>query len=293
VGAVAVGRVALGAVAVALLFGGTACGERSEPTGPAISVYPVRLTDARDHPVTVDRRPRRIAALTPAGAGILDALGAKNRVVTARGGFFDANGKLMLTRLRSVKPELVVAAASDTRDERVLASVGAPVYFAPQNSIRDVEHAITQLGLLIGTPVAARELVHRLEATRHLVATRVAKEPRVGVFVDTGFFTTLPDTTLIGDLIRAGGGRDIAGPNPEPGPFDLVKLKQLDPDVYLATSDSGTTLDQLRRDRRTKTIRAVRTGRFAVIDPRVLQAGPQVGTSLLEIARILHPDAFR
>jgi iron complex transport system substrate-binding protein len=294
VGALAVGRIAptAAAAAAALLLAATACGERSEPTGAAVSVYPVRVTDARDRPVRVDARPARIAALMPAGRQILTALGAGKRLATARGGFFDAKGKLVLTRLRAAKPDLVIA-AQDSDDERDLASLGVPVYFTPQNSIRDVEHAITQLGLLAGAPVAARLLVHRIEETRSTVLARVAKTPRVSVFVDTGFFTTVPDTTLAGDLIREARGTDVAGPTPPPGPFSLAKLSQLDPDVYLATSNSGTTLEQLRRDAHTKHLRAVRNGRFAVVASNLFLPGPQVGQALAEIARILHPDAFR
>jgi iron complex transport system substrate-binding protein len=288
-----VGRVAAATVAAALLLAATACGERSEPTGAAVSVYPVRVTDARDRPVRMDTRPARLAALTPAGLQILSALGAKKRIVTAPGGFFDDKGRLLLARLKAAKPDLVIAPAQDTRDEQALASLGVPVYFAPESSIRDVEHGITQLGLLAGAPVAARMLVHRIEETRRAVLARVAKEPRVSVFVDTGFFTTLPDTTLVGDLIRQARGTDVAGPTPPPGPFDLSRLSELDPDVYVATSDSGTTLEDLRRDVHAKRLRAVRDGRFAVIASNLLQPGPQVGQALAEIARILHPDAFR
>jgi ABC-type Fe3+-hydroxamate transport system substrate-binding protein len=286
-----VGRVALAAAAAALLLGGAACGERSEPTGAALTLYPVRVVDARDHPVTLDRRPRRIAALAPAAAQILAAIGARERVVDPHRGFLDRNGRLLLDRLRGAKPELIVAPASDERDEGPLGSLGTAVYFAPQNSIRDVERAITQLGLLVGDPVAARKLVHAIEATRRRVAGRVAKRPRTSVFVDTGFFTTLPDTSLVGDLIREAGGRNVAGPTPEPGPFDLRQLKQLDPDVYLATSDSGTTLAQLRKDPRIRTLQAVRKGRFAIVDVNLLEPVPQVARALLRIAHVLHPDA--
>ena len=70
----------------------------------------------------------------------------------------------------------------------------------------------------------------------------------VTVFVDTGFFTTVGDRSLLGDMIRQAGGTNVAGASPETGPFDLGRSRKLDPDVYLATSDSGTTLAELRRE---------------------------------------------
>jgi ABC-type Fe3+-hydroxamate transport system substrate-binding protein len=61
----------------------------------------------------------------------------------------------------------------------------------------------------------------------------------------------------------------------------------------VATADSGTSLKKLRADPRTKRLTAVRSGRFGVVRDSLLQPGPQVGTALEQIARILHPDAFR
>jgi ABC-type Fe3+-hydroxamate transport system substrate-binding protein len=77
------------------------------------------------------------------------------------------------------------------------------------------------------------------------------------------------------------------------GPIDLADLLQLDPDAYLATSDSMLTLADLRRNPRTRKLRAVRKGRFMVVNVDLLQPGPQIGEGLTRIARLLHPNAFR
>jgi ABC-type Fe3+-hydroxamate transport system substrate-binding protein len=64
------------------------------------------------------------------------------------------------------------------------------------------------------------------------------------------------------------------------------------PNVYLTTSNSGTTLASLKRNRLTKHLEAVRKGRFGILPERVAVPGPGVGSALLEIAKILHPGAF-
>ena len=116
----------------------------------------------------------------------------------------------------------------------------------------------------------------------------------MSVFVDTGFFTTASTNSLLGDLIKQAGGKNIAGAAPQPGPFPVRTLRKLNPDYYLATSDSGTTLADLRRDPRTRGLDAVRRdGHFAILAAKVVQPGAEIGTELLAIAKYLHPDAFR
>ena len=84
--------------------------------------------------------------------------------------------------------------------------------------------------------------------------------------------------------------RSPAAPSPEQGPFPVKRLLQLDPDVYLATADSNRTLAQLRARAGVRRLRAVRSGRFAVLPEDATVAGPQVGEALVQIARTLHPQ---
>ena len=288
-GALAVGRIALAACAAALLLGAPACGERSEPTGPEARLYPVTIQSG-DRPLVVTKPAARIAVLDKPTESILHALGAGDRIV----GPAPAN-RIDFTALRRSHPDLIVAAASaDERDlSRAAAITHAEVYTAPGDSIQQVERSITQLGLLTETPVRARVLVRRIEQRRRAVGTRLANVPSVTVFVDTGFFTTVSDQSLIGDLIREAHGTNLAGTAAQAGPVDIADLLQLDPDTYLATSDTGLTLADLRRNPRTRKLRAVREGRFMIADADLLQPGPQIGEGLTEIARLLHPDAFR
>jgi iron complex transport system substrate-binding protein len=284
---------ALAACALVLVAGATACGERSEPTGETVRLYPVTVRDVEDRSITMSEAPRRVAALTEATADIVRALGAGKRLAGSTDRFFGPTGALIAARVRAAHPDLVLAASDTDGIETRATAIRAPVFLAPDGSIEEVERAITRIGLLLGRPVEARRLVHRIGAERAEVARKLARTRPVRVFVDTGFFSTIPEQSLVGDLIRQANGRNVAGANVQPGPFDLVQLAQLDPDVYLATSDSGTTLRDLRRDPRTRKLNAVRKGHFATVDARLLEPGPTVGEGLLAIARALHPDAVR
>jgi ABC-type Fe3+-hydroxamate transport system substrate-binding protein len=128
--------------------------------------------------------------------------------------------------------------------------------------------------------------------TRRRIASRLSGYKTASVFIDLGSFGTVGSRTLLGDLVSEARGKDIAGSAPEQGPFPLRQLVKLDPEVYLATSDSGTTLASLRRNHVTKRIQAVRKGRFGILQAKLAVPGPSIGSALVDVAKILHPDAF-
>jgi ABC-type Fe3+-hydroxamate transport system substrate-binding protein len=285
-------RAALVAVAALLLLVGTACGERAEPTGAVVRVFPVTVQGGGERPTVVRSAPRRIV---PVGAGprqILKALGLKRRTITVND---ELVGLPLVAEIRKARPDLIVASSStDPLDlARARGATGAAVYVEPSGALDDVVAAIGDIGLLTGRPVAARMLSARIQAKRRAVARELSGTNVVTVFVDDGDFATISTRSLLGGLIDEAHGRSVAGPSPEQGPFPLRRLLQLDPDVYLATAGSGTTLRQLRRDAEAKRLRAVRAGRFEVLPAGASIAGPQIGVALEQVARVLHPDAVQ
>ena len=285
-------RAAAFLAAVGLLIAATACGERAEPTGPLVQVYPVTVQGAGERPAVVNGVPHRVV---PLGAGprmILRALDLGRRVVTVNDSLV---GLPLVAQIRKARPDLIVASAdADPLDlARARSATHAAVYVEPSGSFDDVARAIDDIGLLTDRPVAARKVTGRLLRARRQVEARVSGSPSVSVFVDQGDFTTIPAQSLLGDLVREARGSSVAGASPEQGPFPLRRLAKLDPKAYIATSDSGTTLARLRANPKTKKLRAVRDGRFGILPARLTVPGPEVGTALEKIARILHPDAFR
>lgn len=287
----------------ALLF--TACGERGEPVGELPQPYPVTVRGGGDRATTLERRPDRIVALDPGSAELIAALGSGQQLVGVPARIqAPGNPKVVVSRTGQVdvdavvqlEPDLIVSTSAidqldSTRAER---QSGATLYVQPNSSVNDVLRGTIELGFLLGEPVQARRLAARLEAEVSEVEAKVAGEPTVSVFVDTGFFITIPERSLLGDLIRRAGGKSVAGETPGPDPIPPERLLQLDADVYLATSDSRVTLSQLRSDNQTARLTAVRKSRFAVLPSRlVIPPGPRVGQALERIARALHPDAFR
>jgi ABC-type Fe3+-hydroxamate transport system substrate-binding protein len=284
-------RAALVGVAALLLLAGSACGERAEPTGALVQVFPVTVQGGGERPTVMRSAPRRIVPIGTGPRQILRALGLKRRIITVDDTLV---GLPLVGEIRRAKPNLIVASSgTDPLDlARARGATGAAVYVEPSGALDDVMAAIGDIGLLTGRPVAARKLTAAIQAKRQAVTRRLAGTRTVTVFVDDGDFATISTRSLLGGLIDEAHGRSVAGPSPEQGPFPVRRLLQLDPDVYLATPGSGTRLKQLRADPEAKRLRAVRAGRFEVLPPDASIAGPQIGAALEEVARMLHPDAF-
>jgi cobalamin transport system substrate-binding protein len=284
-------KAAVVVVATGLLLVGTACGERSEPTGARLQIYPVTVQGAGERPAVERAAPQRIVPIGAGPRSILRALGLGKRVIPVDDSLV---GLPLVDRIRRAHPDLIVASGeADPLDlARARAATHAAVYVEPDSSLDDVAGAIDDIGLLTGRPVAARRLSGSLERARRRVAARLAGYPAVSTFVDLGGFTTAPSRSLVGDLVANADGKSVAGPAPEQGPFPIRRLVQLDPEAYVAVGTGTTTLARLRAGKRTKQIHAVRTGRFGVVESRLVVPGPQLGEALVQIARILHPDAF-
>jgi ABC-type Fe3+-hydroxamate transport system substrate-binding protein len=275
-----------------LLLAGTACGERAEPTGRLVQVFPVTVQGAGDKPTVVRSAPHRIV---PVGAGprqLLKALGLGRRVVTVNDTLV---GLPLVGAIRRAHPDLIVASSTtDPLDlARARTATRAAVYVEPSSSLDDVVQAIGDIGLATGRPIQARKLTAKIQAERRAVARKLAGTKVVTVFVDDGDFSTISAQSLLGGVIEEAHGASVAGASPEQGPFPVRRLRRLDPDVYLTTPGSGRTLRQLRSRPDTKHLHAVRSGRFAIVPAAASVAGPGIGRALEEVARLLHPDAVR
>jgi ABC-type Fe3+-hydroxamate transport system substrate-binding protein len=298
--------------ALGVLLGATACGERAEPVGELEQPYPVTVRGAGQEPAVLRGKPERIVALDPGSAELAIALGAKDRLVGVPAGMKKGNGPRMAPKsatevvspnlrvkvdeVARLEPDLLLATSSiDQLDlSRAQRETGAALYIQPGASIDDILRATLELGFLLGEPVEARAVASRIRSEVAAVEDRIADTRRPTTFVDTGFFVTVPERSLLGDLVERARGENVTGPTPGAEPIPIARLRRLDPEVYLATSDSGVNLRTLRRDPRTAKLTAVEEGRVVVLPSDLVQvAGPYVAQALERVARALHPDAFR
>lgn len=279
-------RAALLVFLAGLVLVASACGERAEPTGQTVQLFPVTVRG-----ITLQHAPARVAAIGSPAVSVVKALlpGAEPGVQKPR---LLAEPSVDAGRLRAFRPDIVIDSSGQSAAE-LQRLARAPVYTFSPSSIRDTEEGILDTGALVGDPLQARRINEDIEHKRTEVQREVGNLPPTSVFLDTGFFITVPAHSLAGDILSEAGGKSVAGANPGAGPYDLERLRRDNPDFYLATSDSGITLKDLRKNARTKDLRAVRAGNFGIVQSSSLQPGPEIGAGLVAVAKLLHPDAVR
>lgn len=285
---------------------GAGCGPRNEPRGDLEQPYPVSRQGVGENQTVLREAPERIVALDAGSAELVATIGAGARLVGVPAGVrlegaeeahevVRPNGRILVEAVVALEPDLILASpGNDPLDTaRAERESGAALYVQPAASVADVERAAIDLGFLVGRAPEARQLVGAIRQRVAEIERRLEAAETVTTFVDTGFFITVPDRSLLGDLVRRAKGESVAGANPGPDPFPLRRLVALDPQVYLTVTGSRVRLPDLRRHPVAGRITAVQEGRFAVLPAVfVTRPGPRVADGLEAVARALHPDAF-
>ena len=265
-------RLRLAVPLAALALAAPACGFKSEPVG-ALPSFPRTGQDGQGRTVTVAAQPGRIVSLDPgltetafavgAGADVVAASGAESYPPAARRLplAVDSSGRADESRIRKLKPDLILAPQAMAADAtRLAANLHVPVYVGGDGTLHDIEHDIAQVGVLTGFAVRGRTLVAHMQERVAAIRRGVDAEPPVRVFVDNGFFYTIDPAGPAGALIALAGGVDVATDADLGKPYPLSKLRAAQPQAYLALAGRGTTLSGLRRSAATRHLPAVRSG---------------------------------
>ena len=276
-----------------------------------------------DFPAGVERLPFCTQPRFEIGGGSSREIDGAVRSLAAEARAADALGvyRIDLDQLRGLAPTHIItqtqcevcAVSLREVEAAVEALVGfetAVVPLAP-NTLADIGDDIRRTGAALGAERAADELAASIDSRISEIAERAAAlsapltavppaaVPSVAVIEWADPFMTAGHWTM--EQVVLAGGRPVIG-EPE-GPslrFEWDDLAAADPDVIIV-SPCGFALERawrdaelLAADRRWAALRAVRSGRVAVIDGNqfINRPGPRVAESQEIIAEILHPDEF-
>jgi len=255
----------------------------------------IEIFDASGKRVSLDTPPRRILSLVPSASETLVSLGAGELLVGRTD--FDTSGALAHLpsvggglnpnpeAILALNPDLVIRFAGDSDPSTPLRldRLGIPHLAIQPNGIRDIRESILALGLVTRRRERARTLLDRMDETLSEIRERVSHRPRVRVGYLLG--GTPPwvagSGSYIDELLQVAGGEnvfsDIDGAF---GPVNVEAFLSRPIDLLLASEGAQVHLPDegipLRR-----------------VPAGVEIPGPGLAEAALELARILHPEAFR
>jgi iron complex transport system substrate-binding protein len=206
-----------------------------------------------------------------------------------------------LEKIVALRPDLVVGIAEGDLRTFVdkLAGLKVPVYIANPRDALEVLTSIRKIGEVTFAPEPARRIVRSMEEKIGSIRDKVQgrRRPRVLHILDFNPLISAGKGTFVDDLIRLGGGRNVAeaatGKYPR---FSMEEVLVQDPEVILlASMKSGDPLVKQRRWwERWKTISAVKQGRVYVLDSDLIhRPSPRMAEGLEKVAKAIHPEAFK
>jgi iron complex transport system substrate-binding protein len=269
------------------------------------------LIDMTGRAVTLAGPPQRIVSLVPSATEIIFALGGDERLVGVTD-FCDfppaarrkrSVGGMIAPSLEIVTaltPDLVIGTREGNRHETFvqIQRLGIPVYLVHADSVPEMLDVVARLGRLTGRGDAVGPLVARLEQRVQAVsgAVKGLRRPRVLYVLWPEPLIVPARASLITELIGLAGGDSItAGEAGDYPRFSIEAAVARAPEVIvLADHGSGTGTQQRDKWERLRSLPAVRAGRLHSVDGSVLHRyGPRVVDGLEQLARAIHPEAFR
>ena len=271
----------------------------------------VAVRDMEGRELVFAAPPRRIVSLVPSATEIIFAIGGEDRLVgrtdfcdypaaarakTSVGGMINPNLETLVT----LKPDLVLATNSGNREEtfKQLTRLGIPVYLVGADRIAEVKDVARRLGALTGRDAAVVPLLDRIDRRVAMIrdAVKAHGRPRV-------LYVLWPDplivpgrAALVTELIDIAGGESITAADAEQYPrYSLEAAVAKAPDIIvLANHGSRSGPIAIDRWQRLTSLPAIKSGRVHSVDGNLMHRyGPRVLDGLDQLARAIHPEAFR
>jgi len=204
-----------------------------------------------------------------------------------------------LERIISLKPQVVLISTASQLEvfTHQLQSQNIAVYVTDPHDLQGVFRSIEQIGEMLGQKSQADHLVLQLRARTNAVEQAVKQRAPVRVFyqVSAEPLYTAGHDAFVTDLLRRAGAASVTADVPGAWPkYSNESALAAKPEaIILPTGGSmgtgnSTVTEALRQSP------AVLAGRvYKINDDHLARPGPRAVDGLEEMAKALHPDAFK
>ena len=201
-------------------------------------------------------------------------------------------------RIMALDPDLVLVSPGPGNWDsvRVLRKSGARVEVLWTESVADVLSAIERVGEICGVPRSAALVRARIEEGLASVAEKVRGRERPGVILALSpppRVFLAGGRSFTGELLEiAGGLNPAANAREDFQAYDLEQIASMAPEVIIDASMGGDA-GSLDGWRVLRGVPAVETGRtYLLPGDAALRPGPRLAQGALDLARLIHPEAF-
>ena len=299
-------KVLLLILVLACLQGCTSRKNSISPEGPVRR----QITDDSGKTVSLPVPVKRVISLAPNLTEIVFAVGAGDRLV-GRTSYcdFPAEAKSVaevgdtlhpsLERIIALKPQVVLVSTASQLEgfTRQLQEHDIAVFVTDPHDLEGVFRSMNQIGDILGAAEKAKQLTDELKLRVMIVANKLHKTPPVRVFYQLSaepLYTAGKDS-FVNDLIQFAGGMSVTADVPGAWPkYSAEAALATKPEAIIlptggSMGDSNTDVaEPLKRSP------AVLNGRvYKINDDHLVRPGPRAVDGLEEIARALHPEAFK
>ncbi len=301
---------AAGLALICIAWPGLSCGDRG-PAAPANAPSKVRtVVDDEGRSISIPRTVNRVVSLAPNLTEIVFAIGAGDRLV-GNTTFCDypveANAITKIgdtlhpsiERIIALKPDVALVSTASQLEAftKQLDEHRIAVYVTNPRSLDQVFTSMTRLGELLGTEEQAAILVNQLKSRAEKVqsAVRSAKPMTVFYQVSGEPLYTIGRDAYLTDLVRRAGGISVTADVPSAFPrySDESALAARPQAIILPTGGSMGPANATVASSLKNSPAAVSGRVYKINDDLLSRPGPRLLDGLEEMARALHPEAFK
>lgn len=276
--------------------------------GAPVAATEMRLvTDEAGRAVRLPSRPQRIITLAPNLTEIVYALGAGNRLVgdttycdypPEAKGVAKVGDTLQpnIERIIALRPDVVLISTASQLENftRQLDERDIAVFVTDPHDLEGVWRSIKTLGDVLGQREQAEKLLGDLRVRASAIEERVKDLPPVTVFyqLSPSPLMTAGRKAWITDLIRRAGGKSVtAEVEGEWLRFSDEAALASRPEAIIMATAAGEKLEVAGALQKSPAVLNNRV--YGINGDFLSRPGPRLVDGLEQIARALHPEAFR
>lgn len=275
--------------------------------------FPLTLTDAVDHEITLEKAPETIVSLQPSNTEILFALGLSEEIIGVNdwdnypeealekekvGGM-----EFNVEKIIAMNPEIVFAHESAlgvaSGGFQQLRDAGVSVYVVKNATDFEETYAtIETIGKATGKIEEAEKIVTDMKAkVEEVLAKTATVENKKKVFVETSpapEIYTPGKNTFMNQMLDMIGAENIAADQEDWFMMDPEEIVNRNPEVIVVMYDYiDTAVEDVYKRNGFDAITAVKEKAVVQVDEnKTSRTGPRLADGLEEIAKAIYPEVF-